>query len=205
MVSDVKMSRRILVSLHIYYGVALLLLSNNPQGVTSFLSTPLRCSLKEPKPAFEFNLPKNIPSFFAPSTNSMNNHGSMKNNNNNRMAASMSDTFKKPTSTSFPVQLQESTEKKKETEASTMQVPTKPVNNTVASSSAAIDTLETRGAIMEHALQVKNGELETLNRRNVLLQDVVKKLQVSNRNLLDKVHELQHEKEGTYIYIVILY
>ena len=51
---------------------------------------------------------------------------------------------------------------------------------------------------MEHALQIKNGDLETVNRRNTLLQDVVQKLQVSNRNLLDKIHELQHEKEGMY-------
>ena len=49
---------------------------------------------------------------------------------------------------------------------------------------------------MEHALELKNEEVSTYQRRNTLLQDVVKKLQVSNRNLLDKIHELQHEKEG---------
>lgn len=49
---------------------------------------------------------------------------------------------------------------------------------------------------MEHTLELKNEEVSTYQRRNILLQDVVKKLQVSNRNLLDKIHELQHEKEG---------
>jgi chromosome segregation ATPase len=62
-----------------------------------------------------------------------------------------------------------------------------------------IKKLETRTGIMQHAIQLKSGELETVNRRNILLQDVVKKLQVSNRNLLDKVHQLQHEKEGMHI------
>mmetsp|Transcript_10995 Transcript_10995/g.16622 ORF Transcript_10995/g.16622 Transcript_10995/m.16622 type:complete len:533 (-) Transcript_10995:2426-4024(-) len=59
--------------------------------------------------------------------------------------------------------------------------------------------LQNRSAIMEHALQCKSKELDTMNRRNTLLQDVVKKLQLSNRNLLDKVHQLQHEKEGMHI------
>ena len=59
-----------------------------------------------------------------------------------------------------------------------------------------ISILQTRNGIMEHALELKNEEVSTYQRRNILLQDVVKKLQVSNRNLLDKIHELQHEKEG---------
>ena len=63
---------------------------------------------------------------------------------------------------------------------------------------------------MEHALQIKGEELDTNTRRNILLQDVVQKLQVSNRNLLDKIHALKHEREGKrerdlfiYLYIYI--
>ena len=55
--------------------------------------------------------------------------------------------------------------------------------------------------LLQHALKIKSGELDTMVRRNILLQDVVKKLQVSNRHLLDKVHELQHEKEGEFLFL----
>ena len=72
-------------------------------------------------------------------------------------------------------------------------------NNNNNKNENELSVLQTRKAIMEHALQSKINELETFNNRNILLQDVVKKLQISNRNLMDKIHELQHEKEGMHI------
>mmetsp|Transcript_3426 Transcript_3426/g.3998 ORF Transcript_3426/g.3998 Transcript_3426/m.3998 type:complete len:634 (+) Transcript_3426:18-1919(+) len=58
---------------------------------------------------------------------------------------------------------------------------------------------KTRTTILEHALRNKSEELQTLQRRNILLQDVVQKLHLSNRNLLEKINELQKEKEGMHI------
>ena len=116
--------------------------------------------------------------------------------------------IRQPTSTSFPVQLQQQEEvitndNNGATAVLNKEVVPPPTNTTMATTTSPpaqdekkFETLETRSAIMEHALKVRNEELETLSRRNVLLQDVVKKLQLSNRNLLDKVHQLQHEKEG---------
>ena len=177
----------------IILGVTLILTLNDSLTVHSFISTPLKCSLKEPKQSQQqFSLPQ-IPTFFNFNTHNNKNHVTSSSSNRRSVNQPLSNT-------AIPVQLQqlEDIESKVLVETKSLTSSTNSTNgiSNEATTNDEIETLETRSAIMEHALQVKNGELETLNRRNVLLQDVVKKLQLSNRNLLDKVHQLQHEKEG---------
>ena len=201
----------------ILLGVILILTFNDSFKVHSFIPTctPLKCSLRESKQSQsqqQFSLPQ-IPTFFNFNTNTNNpNFSSSSSSSSKKNRRSINQPI---SNTAIPVQLQqqEETESKflKETKSLTSHTnSTNGISNGAATTTTEaankkpndekIETLETRSAIMEHALTVKNGELETLNRRNILLQDVVKKLQLSNRNLLDKVHQLQHEKEGESLY-----
>ena len=58
---------------------------------------------------------------------------------------------------------------------------------------------KTRSAILQNTLQTKQSETKLLNQKLEILQSVIKKLQSSNTNLLEKMIHLQQEKEDIHI------
>lgn len=55
-----------------------------------------------------------------------------------------------------------------------------------------------RSTILQHALQTKQKEASLLRDKLTILQDVIQKLQSSNKNLLAKVQELKSEKNSIF-------
>lgn len=58
---------------------------------------------------------------------------------------------------------------------------------------------KTRSAILQHTLQTRQKEYQLQDNKLQILQDVIQKLQSSNRNLLQKIQELQKERDGIHL------
>jgi hypothetical protein len=161
--------------------------------VSSFTSIPLQCSLREPKQpsSFQFNIPQ------IPFLNNVSGQGQGHSN-----AAPVSSKKKNQLQSQSKTGQQDAEKGSTGTNNSDANSINSNGPNLKPDQSQEIKKLETRTGIMQHALQFKSSELDTMTRRNTLLQDVVKKLHVSNRNLLDKVHQLQHEKEGKVVFTI---
>ncbi len=155
--------------------------------VYSFTTIPLQCSLREPK--------RQPPQFKVPQIPFFNTNKIVSANGNNKANHDSSSSYHKLKS-QIENQGAKQSKQGEDDYVTTENVIGQGKDFQNSNKEDNIKILQNRSAIMEHALQFKSKELDTMNRRNTLLQDVVKKLQLSNRNLLDKVHELQHEKEG---------
>ncbi len=58
-----------------------------------------------------------------------------------------------------------------------------------------------RSTILQHALQTKQKEASTLRDKLTILQDVIQKLQSSNKSLLSKVQELKNERNNIFLQV----
>ncbi len=58
---------------------------------------------------------------------------------------------------------------------------------------------KTRAAILQYTLQKKQKEYKLQDSKLQILQSVIKKLQSSNKNLLEKIKELQQERDGMHV------